>query len=1149
MKRYNPTDIETKWQKKWSEDQTYAAKDFDEKPKFVMLTEFPYPSGAGLHMGHLREYTLGDIMARHQRMQGKNVLFPMGYDAFGLPTENYAIKNKISPQKATADNVASFRRTLDMMGYSIDWNRSFATSDPEYYRWTQWMFLQFFKAGLAYQDKIAINWCPFCKTGLANEEVVNGRHERCDNLVEKKTLKQWMLRITDYAERLIDGLKSVDYPSRIADQQINWIGKSTGAEIEFEIATDKNDILLIHGKDSNPEDKFYPWVKNELEEKGYKVTIPALNSKPVPVLNEWVGAIEKYNPTNNTTLIGRSRGGMAILRFLEKAPKELKVSRVILLGTNLANKKDETSGDFFTKEDYNFEKIKSHCDDFTVIHSKDDDIIPYEAGVHIAEGLNAKFISFDDKGHFGIRAIGKEFPELLELITGKDKIKVFTTRPDTIFGATFMVLAPEHPLVEKITMPKQKGEVETYIRAAQAKTEIERQETNREKTGIFTGAYATNPANGEKIPIWIADYVLMGYGTGAIMAVPAHDERDYEFAKKFNIPIKCVVAPSFGEVRESAKKVTGAITIGYNPKTDKYLAMYTAENKIRLVCGGLNDGETYDDCATRELKEETGYVASRSVRVGPWIASHFFNDVKKDYRSSLAPAYVSIIDDIENVNPERENHEEGFRNQWFSFGELRSEIEKSGANNAHWLYSMDITKKFVDNGLETSSEIEVFHDEGVVANSGEFTGLTTAEAKKKITAWLVEKGVAREKTNYKLRDWVYSRQHYWGEPIPIIHCEKCGAVPVPDNQLPVELPAVDHYEPTDTGESPLAAIESWVNTTCPTCGESAKRETDTMPNWAGSNWYYLRYFDAKNDKEFADPEKLKYWNEVDLYLGGMEHTTLHLLYSRFHHQFLYDQGLVPTPEPYAARRGQGIILAADGRKMSKSLGNVVDPVQIIESGYGADATRLTVTFLAPYDQTTPWSPEGVAGCYRFLGRVWNLAYKICESAKSDISEADTLKIQRIINKTIKKITDDIEKMQFNTAIAALMEATNNLMKIERCGAEIWRESLGKLAQLIAPFAPHIAEEIWQTLLWHKTSIHLSGWPACDEKYLIDDQMNIAVQINGKLRGEITVNSDETRENIEKLALEQENVAKFIGDKIPVKIIYVPNKIVNIVVKL
>jgi leucyl-tRNA synthetase len=800
--RYNPKDIEGKWQKAWAESQVYAARDFGGERKFMMLTEFPYPSGAGLHMGHLREYTLGDVIARQKRMLGYNVMFPMGYDAFGLPTENYAIKNKISPQRATEENVASFRRTLDMMGYSIDWGRSFSTTDPEYYRWTQWLFLQMYKTGLAYQDEIDINWCPFCKTGLANEEVVNGRHERCETVVEKKTLKQWMLRITDYADRLIEGLRTVDYPARIADQQVNWIGRSVGAEVEFKV-----------------------------------------------------------------------------------------------------------------------------------------------------EGR-------------------------------KDVITVFTTRPDTLFGATFMVLAPEHEVLAKITTEEQREKVNEYIKRAQSKSEIERQE-NKEKTGVFTGAYAINPVNGERVPIWVADYVLMGYGTGAIMAVPGHDERDWEFARKFKLPILEVI--SGGDVTEAA--------------------------------------------------------------------------------------YVG---------------------------------------------------------------------DGTLVNSGYLDGLSVEEAKKTVVERLAKDGTGREKVQYKLRDWIFSRQHYWGEPIPIIHCPEHGAVPVPEEELPVELPVVDHYEPTDTGESPLAAISDWVNTTCPICGKPARRETDTMPNWAGSDWYYLRYMDARNNEKFADAKKLKYWLPVDLYLGGMEHTTLHLLYSRFWHQFLYDQKLVPTAEPYAARRAIGIVLAADGRKMSKSYGNVVDPVQIIESGYGADATRLAAIFIAPYDQTTPWSPEGVAGCYRFLARVWSLAETVdLGNTKSDAAA------ERVIHKLVKKVTEDLARMSFNTAVAAMMEAVNELNRVGI--SAMTREDLGRFTQVLAPFAPHLAEEIWREVLGERESVHLSKWPVFDKKLVADATVRIGVQVNGKLRGEIEVEAKTTEAEALKLAGADANVKNYIEGKTPKKVIYVAGRILNIIV--
>ena len=962
MKRYNPSEIEPKWQKLWQENQSYKAIDFSDRPKFVILTEFPYPSGDQLHMGHMREYTLGDIIARYKRAKGMNVLFPMGFDAFGLPAENYAIKHKTTPQDAVEQNIANARAQLESMGYSIDWSRTFSTTDPEYYHWTQWLFLQFYKAGLAYQDEIAINWCPFCKTGLANEEVVNGRHERCENLVEKKTLKQWMLRITDYADRLIDGLADVDYPSRIADQQINWIGRSKGAEIDFK----------VDGK--------------------------------------------------------------------------------------------------------------------------------------------------------------------------KDSIKIFTTRPDTIFGATFLVLAPEHPLVDAITTEEQKSKVDSYIKTAQSKSEVERQDTNREKTGIFTGSYAISPATEEEIPIWIADYVLMDYGTGAIMAVPAHDERDNEFAEKFDLPIAPVIARSFGSPHENEKAVDGAVVVAYNPHEDKYLAITTKTGNLkhRLPSGGIDNNETHEECARRELKEETGYEAEELIPIGGPIAAHYYNSTKDSYRRATTEAFLTVVDkDNNKTSPVRESHELDFENEWLDFDELYNSMLHNKPDTDHWIHVLDMAKRRVENDFKAVQSDKVFAGAGKMINSGKFDGMSSIEAGKEITEWLEEKGVAKTKVQYKLRDWIFSRQHYWGEPIPIIHCPEHGAVAVPDDQLPVKLPIVDHYEPTDDGKSPLSLIDSWVNTTCPKCGGPAKRETDTMPNWAGSNWYYLRYYDAHNDKAFADPKKLEYWKDVDLYLGGMEHTTLHLLYSRFHHQFLYDQGLVPTPEPYVARRGQGIILATDGTKMSKSKGNVVNPTQIIESGYGADALRLAITFLAPYDQTTPWSPESVAGCYRFLGRVWDLAYLIKDNSGDSSEEA-----LRAIHKAIKKVSEDTENMNYNTAIAGMMESLNLLNKI---GADnIASTDFSKYVQILAPYAPHISAELFK-ILGNNETIEEATWPEYEEKYLETDDMVIAVQVNGKLRGEVKVNKSAKEDEIKELAFKLENVQNFVGNKKPARVIYVPGKIINIVV--
>jgi leucyl-tRNA synthetase len=960
MKRYNPKEIEPKWQQKWAADKIYQAQDFSDKQKFVMLTEFPYPSGDGLHMGHMREYTLGDIMARHKRMQGLNVLFPMGYDAFGLPTENYAIKNKIAPQVATDHNVANFQKQFEAMGFSFDWSRSFRTTDPDYYKWTQWLFLQFFKKGLAYQKEVAINWCPFCKTGLSNEEVINGRHERCDTPVEKKLLKQWLLKITDYADRLIDGLSTVDYPSRIADQQINWIGRSKGASIKFKVESKKSEV------------------------------------------------------------------------------------------------------------------------------------------------------------------------------------EVFTTRPDTIFGTTFLVLAPEHPLVQEITTMEQKEHVNSYIKAAQAKSDIERQDTDREKTGVFTGAYAINPANNQKIPIWIADYVLTGYGTGAIMAVPAHDERDREFAQKFNLPIIPVIEPKFGEEQGDETHKKAIIAIVRNPSTNEVLVLDWGPRRDRwggtmFIGGGADEDEDLVEAAKREIAEETGYtdleLVAKSASLGH---SYYYSNVKN--RNDHAYC-VGLLFDLKSQNKVDQSLDEGekgkFVSKWIKISDAPKVVSEGGLHN--WFFN-----ELVLGNAYTA--------EGIMTNSGEYDGLNSSEAREKIVADLVKKGVAKEKVNYRLRDWIFSRQHYWGEPIPIIHCPKCGAVAVPDDQLPVTLPKVDHYEPTDTGESPLAAIDSWVNTTCPNCKGPAKRETDTMPNWAGSSWYYLRYYDPHNDKFFADRKKLDYWGEVDMYLGGMEHTTLHLLYSRFWHQFFYDQGLVPTPEPYQARRGQGIILAADGSKMSKSKGNVINPTEIIDAGYGADALRLLTAFLAPYDQTTPWNPEGVAGTHRFLNRLWTLVREYKDTKPTNTHEQKEL--LQITHKTIKKVSDDLQDMNFNTPIASLMAMVNELYKIKADSGftddKSWQFALTSITQLLAPFAPHICEELWHELN-QKDSIHTANWPEFDPAYLASDIMKIVVQVNGKVRSTLEVATGTNEDHIMQLAKQDEKVASYLSGNTIKKSIYVPNKLVNFVV--
>jgi leucyl-tRNA synthetase len=808
---YKPQEIESKWQKYWEENKFYLAEDFSKKPKKYILIEFPYPSGEGLHVGHVRSYSALDAVARKKRMEGYNVLFPIGWDAFGLPAENYALKTGIHPRVATERNIANYKRQLKSLGLSFDWSREINTTDPKYYKWTQWIFLKLFEKGLAYQAEIPINWCPACKIGLANEEVVGGACERCGTPAEKKTLKQWMLKITAYADRLIEDLEKVDYPDRVKAQQIEWIGKSYGTTVKFQIP--------------------------------------------------------------------KGDGGVA----------------------------------------------------------------------------------------------------------SKYQIEVFTTRIDTLFGVTAVVLAPEHPLVEKLIKPEYQKKAKKYIEEAKKKSDFEREKLEKEKTGVFTGSYCLNPVNSEKVPIWIGDYVVATYGGGAVMVVPAHDYRDYDFAKKYGLEIR--------EVIKSQK-----------PK-----------------------------------------VKSQKLE-------------------------------------------------------------------------------------------EAFVEYGTLVNSGQFTGLKSKEAIEKITEWLEKNNLGRKTVQYKLRDWIFSRQHYWGEPIPIIHCQKCGVVPVPEKDLPVELPYVEKYQPTGTGESPLSAISEWVNTKCPKCGGLAKRETDTMPNWAGSNWYYMRYCDPQNDKIIADPKKLKYWMPVDWYNGGMEHTTLHLLYSRFIYKFLFDIGVVPTLEPYQRRTSHGIVLAEDGRKMSKSFGNVINPDDIVNQ-YGADTLRCYEMFMGPFDQAIAWSTQGVKGVWRFLEKVWKLVSESVEAKES------SPKITKAIHKLNKKIDEDLEATKFNTTIAAFMEFINLALENKK---EVGKEVIERFLILLSPFAPHIAEELWQKL-GHQKSIFETKWPQPDPKLIKEKMITLVIQVNGRVRDKVEVEADISEEKAKELAISREKVKNWILGKEIKKVIFVPGKLINIVI--
>ncbi len=803
MMKYNHKAVEPKWQKIWEDKGVFHAETNSDKPKFYSLIEFPYPSGQGLHVGHPRPYTALDTVSRKRRLQGYNVLYPIGWDAFGLPTENYAIKNHIHPEIVTKNNIARFKQQIQSLGISFDWSREVNTTDPDYYKWTQWIFLQLFKHDLAYKKEMAVNWCTSCKCVLANEEVVNGVCERCGSEVVRRVKSQWMLRITKYADRLIDDLELVDYPERVKLQQKNWIGRSYGAEVEF----------------------------------------------------------------------------------------------------------DTTAG---------------------------------------------------------------------------DKLTVYTTRPDTLYGATYMVVSPEHPYIEKwADKLTNLDAIKAYQRESAKKSDFERTEMNKDKTGVrLEGVTAINPVNGREIPIFISDYVLISYGTGAIMAVPAHDTRDWEFAKKFDLPI------------------------------------------IEVVKGGDVEKEAFTDCAT-----------------------------------------------------------------------------------------------------------------GVMVNSGILDGLTVDEAKVKITEFLTEKGIGHKKVNFKLRDWVFSRQRYWGEPIPIVKCDDCGYVPIPESDLPLRLPMVESYEPTDTGESPLANMKEWVETTCPCCGKKAYRETDTMPQWAGSSWYYLRYMDPHNSEALASKEALDYWHQVDWYNGGMEHTTLHLLYSRFWHKFLYDIGVVPTKEPYAKRTSHGMILGANGEKMSKSRGNVVNPDDIVNE-YGADTLRMYEMFIGDFEKAAPWSTNSVRGCRKFIERFWNLQEMV---TGEDFIRPE---LEKEFHKTIKKVGNDIESIKFNTAIAALMALINSIYAT----GKVTKKELAIFAVLLNPFAPHVTEEVWEACSLGKGIIAETSWPEYDEAKCVDDTIEIVAQVNGKIKAKLTINADAAQDEVLAMAKSEPKVAEAVEGKNIVKEIYIKGRLVNIVVK-
>ncbi len=1007
MKKYNPQEIEKRWQEFWETKKVFHAKDNSKKPKKFILVEFPYPSGAGLHMGHLRPYVAADVYARYNRMKGFETLFPIGWDAFGLPAENYAIKMGVHPSITTKKNVANAKKQMQSWGLSFDWSREANTTDPDYYKWTQWLFLQFYKKGLAFESTGLINWCPKDKTGLANEEVIDGKCERCGTAVEKKELRQWYLKITEYAEKLLDGLKSLDkWPEAVKLQQENWIGKKTGTNITYGF-DEKPNFLLLHGRGSSPEKAFLPWMKYTLERRGYFVQVPAMPGGDEPNdLEQAEHVLKNCKVDENTIVLGHSFGGIVALRLLEKG---VKVKKVLLAGTpflgRFSDGKVRQSVADAIKRGFNFGKIRKHAQSFISISDESDHIVPNSDGKKLAENLNGLFVSFKaGSPHFN----DQQESGLLKILD--PQITCFTTRPDTNFGATFVVLGPEHLLLKDRNLlnidEKHWKEIVKYQQKVKNTPEEERLKEGRKKTGVFTGLYLINTLNNYKMPLYVSDYVLGNVGTGAVVGVPGHDKRDFEFAQVFKIPI------------------------------------------VRVVQKDAND--------------------------------------------------VAPIEKIEQVQEE----------------------------------------------------------EGTMVNSEFLNGLNIHEATEKIMDYMEAQGYGKRVTNYKLRDWVFSRQRYWGEPIPLIHCEDCGVVPVPDKDLPVKLPNVKKYEPTGTGESPLADIKNWVKTKCPKCGKLAWRETNTMPQWAGSSWYWLRYADSKNKKQFSSLAKQKYWTPVDVYFGGMEHTTLHLLYSRFWNLFLFDQGLVSSREPYALRKPHGIVLGPDGEKMSKSRGNVVDPQSIVKQ-YGADVLRMYEMFLGPHEAMVAWNDKGIVGVARFLDRVWNWVNEIAEaphnkvtSDKSQVTR-DTEKVERELNKLIKKITVDIEGFSFNTCISAFMEF-HNAIKDDF----ITLESVKKFLLVLYPFAPHIAEEL-NLILPAVTlnrdrerrlqSLQLETWPMFDDSKLIESQVTVVVQINGKVRGKIVVPKNALEQDVQAEAVKLEVVKQALVNESIKRTIYIKDRLINLVI--
>lgn len=1077
--RYNPAEIEIKWQRIWDETGVYTTNLDSRKPKYLAMSMFNYPSGAGIHIGHAMNYTISDVKARFKRQQGYESYHPVGWDAFGLPAENYAIKAGVSPQESMATIIPGYHTQYKAMGWSNDWEKEIATHLPEYYKWTQWIFVQMYKHGLAYQDARPQWWCTKCQTVLANEQVIDGkcwRHDGPDDpIVEKKEVGQWFFKITEYADELLNAIDGLDWTESVKLAQKNWIGKSVGAEIEFAIGEENHEIADTL--------KFTPELTERIKEGAKTVTF-RYQAKKLKA-GDYTKFLTRYDKETVSSF--------AVARITEV--KEMKLKDIPI---------DYPGHEGFTSK---AEQYETYC------------------------------------GYYKKEFTGDEIFTIYHFEVVAPVLTVFTTRPDTLFGATFMVVAPEHEIVGRITVPEQKAAVEKYVRETQKKSELDRQ-ANKQKTGVFTGAYAIHPITGERIPVWIADYVLSGYGTGAIMAVPAHDERDHEFAEMFDLPVKPVIARDFGTPLENAQEVRGSVVIAYDPKADRFIGVKTGTNDgLWLLGGGAKDDETFEQAAIRELKEESGFSEyDKVVALGEPVYSYYFNDVKQVNKRSFGQGFLCYVNPEAQGTAEREAYE-NLELGWYSYEALVAGIEKVQGGVEHWLEMLKRAKAVVDGNYQE----ECFRGDGILVNSGMFDGVSSAKARELIVQQLALEGKGSEKINYKMRDWSVSRQRYWGAPIPIVNCPKDGAVLVPDEELPVILPELTDFKPSGDGRSALARAKDWLKAECPRCGGEAERETDTLDTYIDSSWYMYRYMDPHNQQEIFDRKLVAQWEPVDFY-NGADHATAHLLYARFIGHFFHRLGLVREPEPFKQFLFNGKVTAANGEMFSKSKGNGVDPLEIINSGYGADALRIYLMFAAPLDVWIRWDSQGVPATHRFLSRLWNLVQEYRQAPRGEIENSIARSLLGFLHRMTKKVTEDIESNHYNTAIASMMSTLNELYRLKTVHLKqntVWHDALERMVACVAPFAPHIAEELWQQL-GHSSSVHHDSWPAWDAAYIQDDMITIAVQVNGKVRAELQVARDASRAQIEQLALKNERVREFLDGHQPERTVFVPGRLVNVV---